>query len=226
MRVEKEPSLAMSSQTWHTFLSMDINAPGNGKTKAACCRQESLGMLMPKSNMYPEVKMRSISIGGILWQGKEYPSGVMPPEDIVRQILWELYEVNFIHELQSLDHRACSNLDLSNTAWLLERQIKIAQCFPVGSFRHISIPSENRGLAADDFETRFGFVTALIVVMKSWKGEKPIVFNAPIENLHKFTLQAAEHTEQVVAKYYCQTFFSYFGHAAQIPHRLFAMNNT
>jgi hypothetical protein len=95
--------------------------------------------------------------------------------------------VNFIHELQLLDHRACSNLDLSNTAWLFERQIEIAQCFPVGSFRHISIPSENRGLAADDFKKCFGFVTALIVIMKSWKGKKPIVFNAPIENLHKFT---------------------------------------
>jgi hypothetical protein len=57
MRVEREPSLAMSSQTWHTFLSMDINAPQNGKTKAARRHQESLGMLMPKSNMYPRVKM-------------------------------------------------------------------------------------------------------------------------------------------------------------------------
>ena len=29
--------------------------------------------------------------------------------------------------------------------------------------------------------------------------------------------------EEAAAKYYCQQFFNYFGHAAQIPHRLFVI---
>jgi hypothetical protein len=36
------------------------------------------------------------------------------------------------------------------------------------------------------------------------------------------TPDGAVDLEKVVAKYYCQQFFNYFGRAAQVPHRLFA----
>jgi hypothetical protein len=39
----------------------------------------------------------------------------------------------------------------------------------------------------------------------------------------KFAVGAVMHTENVVAKYYCQQFFNYFGRAAQVSHRLFAL---
>src|SRR5438309_1184189 len=131
-------------------------------------------MLISKSNL--EVKMRSTSNTPLVWQGKEYPQGELPPGDVVRQILWKLYELNFIHELLLLDPRACVNLDLSDTVQLLERQIMISKCFPLDSFRPVTIPSENRGLAADNFEERFRFITALLLVMKLWKGDKPVLF--------------------------------------------------
>lgn len=221
MRVDKEPSLAMSNQTWRTFLA-NPDAPEKVETKAARRRQESVDMIMPKSDVYPEVKKRTNLMGPIIWQGKEYPPGVLPPDNVIREILWELYQVNFIHELLSLDRRACAELDLSNTAQLLERQNAIARCFPISSFRHVSIPLENCGLAADNLETRFGFITALILVMKSWKGDKPVIFGSPVDNFRNFSVQAVAHTENVVAKHYCQQFFNYFGRAAQVPHRLFA----
>jgi len=91
MHVAKEPSLAMSNQNWHTFLSIDINALDKGETKAACHCQESLEFLLPNSAMYPEVKMRSGLMGPVVGQGTEYPSGVLPPKNVVREILWELY---------------------------------------------------------------------------------------------------------------------------------------
>ena len=83
MRVEKEPSLAMANQTWRAFLAMNTNAEEKKGTKAARCRQESLNVILPKSDMYPKLKMRSGSKGPIVWQGKEYPPGVLPPEDVV-----------------------------------------------------------------------------------------------------------------------------------------------
>jgi len=225
MRVVNESSLAMSSQTWRTFLSIDLNALGKGETKAARRHQESLGMLVPKSNMYSDVKMRSGLMGPMVWQGKEYPPGMPLPEGVVREILWELYEVNFIHELLSLDRRACADLDTLDVAKLLERQIKIAGCFPSDSFRHVAIPSENRGLAADDFNKRFPFIIRLFIVMKSWKGNKPAVLATSEDSVRNFSLDAAMRFEELVAKYYCQQFFNYFGRAAQIPHRLFASNH-
>jgi hypothetical protein len=220
MCVAKEP-LALSNQTWRTFLSIDNTVPEKGETKAARRRQEVLDIILPKSDMYPGVEKQSGLMGPIVWQGREYPSGVLPPENVVREILWELYEVNFIHELQSLDRRACHNLDLLSAAQLFDRQIAISQCFHTNSFRHVPIPSENLGLADDDFDKRFRFVTALVFIMNSWKGDKPAMLAGDLSDL-QLSPDAAMELEKVVARYYCQQFFNSFGRAAQVPHRLFA----
>jgi hypothetical protein len=221
MRVAKEPSLAMSSQSWRTFLSTDNTKPEKGETKAARRRQDTFKLLMPDTNIYPGVERRSGLMGPIFWQGREYPSGVLPPEDVVREILWELYELNFIHELQSLDRRACDNVDLLNAAQLFDRQIVISQCFQTSSFRHVAIPSKNLGLADDDFDKRFQFITALVTVVHSWKGEKPARLAGDLLDL-QLSPNEAKEMEYIVTKYYCQQFFNYFGRAAQVPHRLFA----
>ena len=134
MHVAKEPSLALSNQHWCTFLSTDNAVLEKGETKAVHHRQEVLDIILPKSDMYPGVEKQSGLMGPIVWQGKEYPLELLPPENVVHKILWKLYEVNFIHELQSLDHHACHNLDLSNTAQLFDRQIEISQCFHMSSF--------------------------------------------------------------------------------------------
>jgi len=80
------------------------------------------------------------SSGPLVLQDKEYPPGVLPPEGVIREILWELYELNFIRELVSLDRRA--KLDLSDTVQLLDRQTKITSGdaqFPVTArLRHIT----------------------------------------------------------------------------------------
>jgi hypothetical protein len=112
---------------------------------------------------------------------------VLPPEDVVRQILWELYELNFIHELQSLDYRACADLDILDTVQLIKQQMKILRCFLFNSFRYVTIPSENCGLAANDLSKRFWFVVELLHVMKSWRGDKPVIFDISMDNLHNST---------------------------------------
>jgi hypothetical protein len=223
MRVEKEPSLAMSSQLWRTFLSIDNAVPEEGETKAAHRRQEALDTVLPNSVTYPGVKRRGDLTGPIVWQGREYPSGVLPPENIVREILWELYELNFIFELQALDRRACRDLDLSDAMQLFDRQTEISRCFHSSSFRHVSIPSANVGLADDNFDNRFQFVTGLAFVMNSWKGDKPEVLVGDLYD-KQLTPDGTVECEKVAAKYYCQQFFNYFGRAAQVPHRLFAMS--
>jgi hypothetical protein len=223
MRVAKEPSLALSSQTWRTFLSIDNAVLGKEETKTGRLRREAFDIILP-SDMYPGVERQSSLMGPIVWRGTEYSVGTLPPENVVREILWELYELNFIHELQSLDLRACSDLDLSSATQLFDRQIKISQCFRTSSFRQVSIPSENLGLADDDFDKRFQSVTGLVFVMNSWKGDKPAILASDLFDL-QLTPDGAMELEKIVAKYYCQQFFNYFGRAAQVPHRLFSTNN-
>jgi hypothetical protein len=123
--------------------------------------------------------------------------------------------------LLSLDRWACANLDVTDAAQLLERQLKVSACFPPNLFRHITIPSENCGLATNDFNKRLPFIISLLLVIKSWKGDKPVIFGASEENIHGFSLNAAMAFEKLVTKYYCQQFFNNFGRAAQIPHCLY-----
>ena len=221
MCMANEPSLALSNQSWRTFLSIDNTVQGNVETKAARRRQEALDIILPNADMYPGVKRRSDLKGPIVWQGREYPSGVLLPENVVREILWELYELNFIHEVQSLDRRACRNLDLSDASQLSDRQTKISRCFPTSSFQHVSIPSANCGLADDNFDKRFQSVTGLVFVTEAWKGDKPTMLAGNLSEL-QLSPDGTVEMEKVVTKYYCQQFFNYFGRAAQIPHRLFA----
>jgi hypothetical protein len=209
MRVAKEPSLALSNKSWCTYLSIDNSVPGKGDTKASRRRQEVLDILLPSPDMYPGVEKWNDLMGPIVWQGKEYPSGVLPPDNVVREILWELYEINFIHELQSLDRCTCCNLDLSNGTQLFDRQVEISQCFDPSSFRHIPIPSENRELADDDFDKRFRFVTPLVFIMSSWKGEKPAMLAGDLFDM-QLSPSSAIKMEKIVAQYYCQQFFNYF----------------
>ena len=135
-------------------------------------------------------------MGLIVWQGREYPSGVLPSENVIQEILWEL---SFIHKLQSLDHHACHNLDLSDATQLFDRQIEISQCFHMSSFWHVPIPSENCRLADNDFDKHFGFVTGLVVfIMNSWKGDKPAVLAGNSSKL-ELSPDAAMELEEVVA---------------------------
>jgi hypothetical protein len=226
LRLGNESSLALSSQNWRTLLTMDLGVKVEGTTKTANRRREVLRLLLPKPGASPELKIQSTLKDTCVWQGKEFPSNALPPEDVVRQILWELYELNFIHELVSLDRRACAELDATDVMQLIERENKISRCFPLDSFRHITFASENRGLAADAFNKRFHYIVNLFLVMKAWKGKQPAIFGASEDTVREFTQTAAMGFEKVVVKYYCQQFFNYFGRAAQIPHRLFRSDNS
>ena len=222
VRVVNEGSLAMSGQHWRDFLATDFNdLPATG-TKAAIHRQHVLETLKPKFTSSPEVKIRSIVGEPLVWQGKSYLPGVLPPDDITRGILWELYELNFTHELLALDRRACRNLDLSHDSQLFERQDLISKCFPVGAFQHISIPMCNCGLAADTLLERLPYVVHLVRVMQSWKGNVPAVFALANHSPSDLSQDQGMELEVAATKYYCQQFFNYFRRAPQVPHRLFS----
>jgi hypothetical protein len=221
VRVTNEASVAMSGQSWRDFLATDVSATLEKKdTKAARRRQHILDMLTPKSDLFPEVKTRSTAGEPMIWQGKKYIPHILPADHIIREILWELYELNFYFELLSLDRRACTTSDSDNLQ-LIHRQTLISECFPVDPFKSTSLPTRNCGLAGHDVEERLPFVLALVRVMQSWKGDKPPVFQLAALSFHEISAGRATELEEVATKYYCQKFYNYFGRAALVPHRLF-----
>jgi hypothetical protein len=214
---------SMSSQHWRDLLSTDLSSlSGLSDTKAMKRRQHILNILTPRSLSDPGVKPRSTVGEPFFWKSRSYLPGALPAEHVVRQILWELYELNFTYEFISLDRRACESLDLLDNGKLLERESLISKCFVIDTFKSAPLPNLNRGLAADNFRERLPYLQQMILVMKSWRGMKPPEFYRadppPVD-------QQAEDLEKIVSKYYCQEFYRYFGRAAQVLHRLFPMDS-
>ena len=167
----------MSGQSWHNFLATNLSTISEKKdTKVAKHRQQILDRLTPSSGLFPDVKTQNTTGELITWQGKKYIPGVLPADHIIREILWELYQLNFYYELLSLDRHACTNLTTSDNLQLMHRQALISKCFSIDPFMTTSLPTHNCGLAGQEIEECLPFVLALVRVMQSWKGDKPPVF--------------------------------------------------
>jgi hypothetical protein len=212
----------MSSQQWRDLLSTDLSSlSGTSDSKAMKRRQQIHNILMPRLSLDPGVKPRNTVGEPVVWQDRSYLPSVLPAENVVRQILWELYELNFTYEFISLDRRACDNLDLMDSDQLLKRETLISKCFVQRTFKSVPLPNHNYGLAADEPRERLPYLQRMVHVMMAWKGSKPLAFN--LEDQSPVGQQATE-LEEVATKYYCQQFCRYFGRAAQVPHRLFPMD--
>jgi len=218
--VALEGSLAMKAQHWREFLIIDLNASEvtDTGTKSAKRRQHVRRVVKEKLSSNTVVVPRSTVGEAFVWQGRHYPPGDLPPENVVRQILWELYELNFAQEFVSLDRRACISLDMRDTEVLYARQSLISKCFISNSINYAPLPNTSCGLAAENILDRLPFLCRMVQVMGAWKGPKPAVFDLV---QHLPITDQVEGLEDAVTKYYCQQFFIYFGRAAQIPHRLF-----
>jgi hypothetical protein len=218
--VTQEGSLAMNAQVWRDFLNIDSSASGatDKDTKSARRRQLAQDLLKATFSSNPGMVPRCTVGEPFVWQGCNYHPGDLPPQNVVRQILWELYELNFTQEFVSLDRRACANLDLSDKERLYERQSLISKCFLSNALNVAPISDYNCGLAAEAIRDRLPYLQCMVQIMSAWKGTKPAIFGVAH---HSLLDEQATELEEATTKYYCQQFYNYFGRAAQIPHRLF-----
>ncbi|KAF9035802.1 hypothetical protein BJ165DRAFT_1533291 [Panaeolus papilionaceus] len=112
------------------------------------------------------------------WNGASYPPSQLPPTNVVREILWELYELNFTYELQALDRRARIGLDTGDVNAVYQREVIIMRCFPFLTYKQPTepMPTMNRGLASNNATDRLPYLLQLAKLMSSWGGNKPVIF--------------------------------------------------
>ena len=227
----------MNAQNWRDFLITDLSnvsevtEMGRSVTRgrSAKSRRSTTSRLHARNVLTQKLSFNSVvprcTAGEpFVWQGRSYLPGNLPPDNIVRQMLWELYELNFAHEFLSLDRRACESLDLGDEEKLYKRQSLISNCFVSNALSHTSLPNTNCGLAAENIRDRLPYLKRMVHIMDAWKGTKPAVFGLAKNSPQIITDQQAKDLEDAVTQYYCQKFYSYFGRAAQVPHRLFPVN--
>jgi hypothetical protein len=206
----------MNAQHWRDYLNTDLSSLSEltGNDTLSAQRRLHIRDVLETKAMVPQC----VAGAPFFWQGNQYLPGRLPPDNVIRQVLWELYELNFAQEFVSLDRRACEILDRANHEILYEQQISISKCFVSNTLSYAPLPNTNCGLAADTIKDRIPYLRRMVRIMKTWKGIKPAIFDRA-ESL-RLTDQQAGDIEDAVTKYYCQQFYNYFGRAAQIPHRL------
>ena len=146
-----------------------------------------------------------------------------------QQILWELSELSFRYELLMLDRRAIMQLaqaaeDKEFKDWLspMSREIHVLHCFPFSPSEphHLAyVPADHasRGLAFPAIRDRLPYLNALHRLMADWDGYT----THHVGRLHILTQDAPDielnHYENAITRFYTQTFYRYFGHAAIVP---------
>jgi hypothetical protein len=204
---------------------MDFTTPPSlSDTKASARRAEALQQFKPETLEAFRNEPQYATGQPMRWNGASYPPGQLPPTHIMREILWELYELNFTYELQALDRRACIGLNTNDLTAVYERERIIMRCFPFLTYKQPTkpMPTTNRGLASNNATERLPYLLQLAKLMSSWEGDKPAIFALHERTLREsISLAQIADLERAVARFYCQTFYNYFGRAAQIPHRLF-----
>lgn len=150
------------------------------------------------------------------WQEKRLVRGEAPSSDITKQVLWELSEQGFRFELVVLDRTILPAL-WNDPIQAMKRDGLLQAVFP-GSGGYIvgAALSKNSGFAAVDWRERGKYYSALRALVQHWP-------NYPTE---ASTLQvtgdgSTERNErrlsELLANFYCQKFYDYFGRAAVVP---------
>jgi hypothetical protein len=176
-------------------------------------------LVVPGARQFPLVGMDT----RLVWRGKQ----VAKKEDgslddqVVREMLWELYELSFRLELKALDRGLSTAQGLED---IIERDEKMNKCFAGGDGMNFvltlpEIPVSNAGLASDGLEERGPYIVALARLMTGWTVGIPKV----IEDLafaRELSSDKLAELEYAVAALYCQAFYDYCARAPLTPHRI------
>ncbi|TFK58825.1 hypothetical protein BDN72DRAFT_677801 [Pluteus cervinus] len=148
----------------------------------------------------------------------------LPPASLdnvvsLQQTLWDLHELNFHYEVIALDRRACRPDIVDGD----DHRSRLLACFNVDPSTSPNpfaiVPSNGHiGLAAARPQDRLPLLLAFRNLFRDWECSlPPTVMQEP-----PTTQSRAENIiswEGTLARFYCQTFFNYFGRAPVIPYR-------
>ena len=135
----------------------------------------------------------------------------------IREIMWELSELGFRYELLALDCHFVSYADkglAQDTYETMRRRMIQAVCADRPAII-TALPTANIGLAAPDLLQRAPCLEALRQVISRWPTAPEEIKNAG--DLTKADATTLAEMENILCRYYVQTFWETAGRAATIP---------
>jgi hypothetical protein len=128
---------------------------------------------------------------------------------VAREIVWELFNTNFALELLATDRVIFPR---NNTLYsALERDALVAECFPDCVLVGLDYPLADKGLGAFFWRDRIEYVEAFRSLLSTWQGPAA----GQLGRMSALVANSSElhvlEVERLAYRFYCQTFFDYFG---------------
>lgn len=235
----------IGNQLWRTLLGLPLENTSIGmgnttrETKGNKTKQAIMDILANCVNHSDGISINPENNNRISWQGTEIVPGIVPSVQVAQQILWELSELNFRCEFAALDRRAHDNTlsvgapapSASSKAPLpaclaAEREDLLGRCFVGSSMFNVQLAHKNQGLASPLWTERRDYLVAFRDVMTTWTGfQRYMASKNSLDLLQPLVSSELSESytvrlETLVARFYTQAFFNFFGRAAITPRRL------
>ncbi|KAF9013023.1 hypothetical protein BDZ89DRAFT_1223050 [Hymenopellis radicata] len=182
------------------------------------------------------IDLAKMGTAPVLWRDQPLPNPL--PGNVISEIFWELFEINFRYEPVALD-RLCyqfkpanfqqtsqpfDELDASSTG---DREIRILGCIPHFNGRLVpEWPGVGRaGFASSDIEERRGALLGLFRIMRGWTKMQKMTAGTieravAIESAKDVSIAILNEFEHRLARHYVGCFVAWFRRAPVLPHGL------
>lgn len=232
----------IGNQMWRTLLGLPLERLPNKddparETKSAKRQQAIKNILASCINTADGISINLDDDNKVSWQGTELTPGEPISQEIARQILWELSELNFRCELVGLDRRLHDDRLSAGLPVPLDPGLPLpapwtredlqGRCFVGTSMLDIELKHANQGLACPVWSDRHQYLLALRNVMITWSGFRSYASSKGSLYLLEPPLFSSELTETqtncletLVTGFYTQSFFNCFGRPPVLPRRL------
>ncbi|KAH6874856.1 hypothetical protein BKA70DRAFT_1479854 [Coprinopsis sp. MPI-PUGE-AT-0042] len=155
-----------------------------------------------------------------VFRGEEVSPDALSDPGLVKEVLWELAELNFRVELGVLHQRLCRDLSPNETP------PDILDCVCSASAPHallvIDLQQARQGLASTDVHQRLPQLLKLRELFRFWKVATPQLFSVDVRCL---STDAISSLESDLYKFYALHFFTSFGRYPVVPPLLVVGND-
>lgn len=234
---------------WRKVLTLELISSSKEGTKTSKMRDDAKANLircMVEGGLQGSVDLDNLRTAPTLWRTRSLEPNVLPPTPTIQQILWELYEINFRHELTTIDQQYYSlknvgfddprpddepgqfvdydELDASDYG---QRKMKVLTAIP--HFNGTIVPQDindgSSGFASKSAEERQAALWGLYRIMRGWTkaaagmSKKTHQLAAGLES-GSLSDDDLGQIEYRLAWFYIDAYVSYFKRAPLTPHSL------
>ena len=214
----------IANQEWRNLLTFTFANPGttgNAAIQSETARKRLLNLL--GNVLESDLQLQDNGVSGLDWHGECLDNELIMDPQIVREIVWDLTELNLRFELTALDDFLNSNRD--DNPDNMPRYVAILRCFQREGSGFVLAPdisSANLGLAAADIRTRLPFLLALRNVVCTWRDldQAGLMMHIADEEWTGKDDKKLQDFEKGLVQTYTAAFYRVFGRPPIVPHNL------